>query len=192
MGKEKFPIKLFKLLNNEKYNSVITWSADGKKIIIKDKAKLTKLLHSEFKSKSKSCSHSESESEFTSESKSKPETKSESVIRQLNKYGFRKDNSKEDIYFLKNFEKNKEKEIKQIKPKDIKKSLAEIKENKNDEEKIGEYIHLLGESKNNINPNLLKDILEFLLERHEQRKKISKDIQELKKFYGKIKSYEWK
>ena len=192
MGKEKFPIKLFQLLNNEKYNSVITWSADGKKIIIKDKAKLTKLLHSEFKSKSKSCSHSESESEFTSESKSKPETKSESVIRQLNKYGFRKDNSKEDIYFLKNFEKNKEKEIKQIKPKDIKKSLAEIKENKNDEEKIGEYIHLLGESKNNINPNLLKDILEFLLERHEQRKKISKDIQELKKFYGKIKSYEWK
>jgi len=190
MGKEKFPIKLFKLLNNEKYNSVITWSADGKKIIIKDKAKLTKLLHSEFKSKSKSCSHSESESEFTSESKSKPETKSESVIRQLNKYGFRKDNSKEDIYFLKNFEKNKEKEIKQIKPKDIKKSLAEIKENKNDEEKIGEYIHLLGESKNNINPNLLKDILEFLLERHEQRKKISKDIQELKEFYGKIKSYE--
>ena len=192
MGKEKFPIKLFKLLNNEKYNSVITWSVDGKKIIIKDKAKLTKLLHSEFKSKSKSCSHSESESEFTSESKSKPETKSESVIRQLNKYGFRKDNSKEDIYFLKNFEKNKEKEIKQIKPKDIKKSLAEIKENKNDEEKIGEYIHLLGESKNNINPNLLKDILEFLLERHEQRKKISKDIQELKKFYGKIKFYEWK
>ena len=192
MGKEKFPIKLFQLLNNEKYNSVITWSADGKKIIIKDKAKLTKLLHSEFKSKSKSksCSHSESESEFTSESKSYPETKSESVIRQLNKYGFRKDNSKEDIYFLENFEKNKEKEIKQIKPKDIKKSLAEIKENKNDEEKIGEYIHLLGESKNNINPNLLKDILEFLLERHEQRKKISKDIQELKKFYGKIKSYE--
>ena len=192
MGKEKFPIKLFKLLNNEKYNSVITWSADGKKIIIKDKAKLTKLLHSEFKSKSKSksCSHSESESEFTSESKSYPETKSESVIRQLNKYGFRKDNSKEDIYFLENFEKNKEKEIKQIKPKDIKKSLAEIKENKNDDEKIGEYIHLLGESKNNINPNLLKDILEFLLERHEQRKKISKDIQELKKFYGKIKSYE--
>ena len=192
MGKEKFPIKLFKLLNNEKYNSVITWSVDGKKIIIKDKAKLTKLLHSEFKSKSKSCSHSESESEFTSESKSKPETKSESVIRQLNKYGFRKENSKEDIYFLKNFEKNKKEEIKQIKPKDIKKSLAEIKENKNDEEKIGEYIHLLGESKNNINPNLLKDILEFLLERHEQRKKISKDIQELKKFYGKIKSYEWK
>ena len=191
MGKEKFPIKLFQLLNNEKYNSVITWSADGKKIIIKDKAKLTKLLHSEFKSKSKSCSHSESESEFTSESKSKPETKSESVIRQLNKYGFSKDNSKEDIYSLENFEKGQEETfIENIKPKDIKKSLAEIKENKNDEEKIGEYIHLLGESKNNINPNLLKDILEFLLERHEQKKKISKDIQELKKFYGKIKSYE--
>ena len=210
MGKRKFPLRLFNLLNNDKYNSVITWSEDGKKIIIKNKAKLVKLLQTEFKSESKSgsesesksesksCSQSESDSGFTSESK--PETKSESiseskkkyisfesVIRQLNKYGFSKDNSKEDIYSLENFEKDqKETFIENIKPKDIKKLLAEIKENKNNEEKIDFYIEELNNSKNKINPNLLKDILEFLVERHEQRKKISKDIQELKQFYGKL------
>ena len=210
MGKRKFPLRLFRLLNNEKYNSVITWTEDGKKIIIKNKAKLVKLLQTEFKSESKSgsesesksesksCSQSESDSGFTSESKLETKSESiykskkksisfESVIRQLNKYGFSKDNSKEDIYSLENFEKGQEEtSIENIKPKDIKKLLAEKKENKNNEEKIDFYIEELKNSKNKINPNLLKDILDFLVERHEQRKKKSKDIQELKQFYGKL------
>ena len=195
MGKKKFPADLFNIINNRKYNHIICWSDDGKNIIIKDKLQLTKILDS-MKAKSKSESKSESDSETESESGSKSESISKAkgdiksfskVHRQLNKYGFHKeisDNKEEDKFSLEGFYRGQdEKKIEQLRHKDINQILQEIKNCNNVEEKIDNYLVRLEDSKNKINQDLLHDILEFLVERKEQRKNTSEEIQKLKKLY---------
>ena len=181
MGKrKKFPVKLFEAINNKDNSSIISWSEDGTRIIIKDKDKLAKLTRdarssksgseadsnsvplseseSELKSISESDNESESECKAKGVSKKKAESKKvKAFIRQLNKYGFQKhisrkrENMSYAIYSFKDFYKNQsEEKIKAMKPVDIKQILQQIKENKNVEEKFQNYIELLNNSKNKI------------------------------------------
>ena len=166
--KEKFILKLFKIINNSEYNSIICWDPDGKKIIIKDKNKLTKLIQSEENTKG-----------FYS------------VHRQLNLYGFHKESiyKNEDIFRSEKFFKNQDiREIRKIKPKNVKQQLEEINNNDNVGDKIDGYLNLIQEIKNIINQNVLNDTLKFLVKRKEQRKNLNEEIQNLKTLCDKINS----
>ena len=197
MGKQKFPIKLFKIINDPNNNDIVRWSDDGKNIIIKiknNRINLSKLLKTMPKAKSKFKPKSKSEPNPKSESisESNKDTNFNSVHKQLNLYGFSKkrDNNEDEIkFFLKDFYRGQKEEIiEDLKPKNLKKKLKEIKDNNNVEEKIDGYLNLIEDRKININNNLLNHVLKFLVERKEQRRNITQDIRNLKNFYENINS----
>ena len=197
MAKQKFPIKLFKIINDPNNNDIVRWSADGKNVIIKiknNRINLSKLLKTMPKAKSKFKPKSKSEPNPKSESisESNKDTNFNSVHKQLNLYGFSKkrDNNEDEIkFFLKDFYRGQKEEIiEDLKPKNLKKRLKEIKDNNNVEEKIDGYLNLIEDRKININNNLLNHVLKFLVERKEQRRNITQDIRNLKIFYENINS----
>ena len=197
MAKQKFPIKLFKIINDPNNNDIVRWSDDGKNVIIKiknNRINLSKLLKTMPKAKSKFKPKSKSEPNPKSESisESNKDTNFNSVHKQLNLYGFSKkrDNNEDEIkFFLKDFYRGQKEEIiEDLKPKNLKKRLKEIKDNNNVEEKIDGYLNLIEDRKININNNLLNHVLKFLVERKEQRRNITQDIRNLKNFYENINS----
>ena len=177
MAKQKFPKILFKIINDPNNNNIVRWSDDGKNVIIKNRKELSKLLNLK-------------NSKFKPKPKSEEDTKNfDSVHKQLNLYGFRKKRDNKVKFFLKDFyQGQKEEIIEDLKPKNLKKKLKEIKDNNNVEEKIDGYLNLIEDRKININNNLLNHVLKFLVERKEQRRNITQDIRNLKNFYENINS----
>ena len=184
--------KLFRILKKKKNNKIIHWNEDGTKIIISDPIKFTvNILPKKFSHQNYS-----------------------SFVRQLNLYGFSKINniynSTEEQFFNENFTKNKSiEDIRNIKRKDIsynngentsKKKLSEkeikkqiiildsIKKENSDEKKIEDFKQLIDNGNINIKSNI--QLLEFLIEKFEEKSKFDEKIKkEISRIKEKNKNY---
>ena len=180
-----FPEKLYKILKNNKYKSIIHWDKEGKIVVIENKAKFSKeILPKKF-------GHSNYDS----------------FVRQLNLYGFEKlpniEKSETEKFYLEIFSKNKDieeikaikrKKINQINPpiiiqendenneneKIIDEFLIEINKEKNDDTIIEKYKSLINNDKIILNKKIIMNILKYISEKKEEIKNnINNSIKEI-------------
>ena len=180
-----FPEKLYKILKNNRYKSIIHWDKEGKIVVIENKAKFSKnILDKKF-----------------------GHNNYDSFVRQLNLYGFEKlpniEKSETEKFFLENFSKNKDiEDIKAIKRKkinnlNIPNIVEEKQENKENEKIIDEFLNEINEEKNDLriiekykslinneeiilNKKLIMNIIKYITEKKEEIKNnINNNIKEI-------------
>ena len=180
-----FPEKLYKILKNNRYKSIIHWDKEGKIVVIENKAKFSKnILDKKF-----------------------GHNNYDSFVRQLNLYGFEKlpniEKSETEKFFLENFSKNKDiEDIKAIKRKKINtlntpNIVEEKQENKENEKIIDEFLNEINKEKNDLsiiekykslinneeiilNKKLIMNVIKYITEKKEEIKNnINNNIKEI-------------